>query len=42
VQVLPTSPSVPAASAAGQVALALLVAALAAVLIHRRYRTRAA
>jgi hypothetical protein len=42
VQVLPVAPSVPAASAAGQVALALLVAGLAGVLIHRRYRTRPA
>ena len=42
VRVLPVAPSVPAASAAGQVALALLVAGLAGVLIHRRYRTRAA
>jgi hypothetical protein len=42
VRVLPVAPSVPAASSAGQVALALLVAGLAGALIHRRYRTRAA
>ena len=42
VRVLPLAPSVPAASATGQVALAVLVAGLAGVLIHRRYRTRPA
>jgi hypothetical protein len=42
IEVLAAPPSVPAASATGRAMLALAVAALAGVLIARRYRTRAA